>query len=255
MITRAVYNLLKQGFREDDRKIEEYRKIEVKVNPIDHASGSAWVKFGDTEVLAGVKMDVGEPFPDTPDEGALISNVEFTPIAAPEFEPGPPSNTAIELARVVDRGIREHGLDFESLCIKPKEKIWMVNLDIYPINSDGNLFDAAALAALIALKNARIPKYDEKEEKVYHEEFTSKKLKFKDEPILITTYKIGDLCLLDPTKKEEEQIDARLSFAITKDGDICAIQKGEEGTFSEEEIEQAIKRSQKFAKELRKYVD
>ena len=37
--------------------------------------------------------------------------------------------------------------------------------DIYSINDDGNLLDAANLGAIAALKTAKMPKYDSKEEK------------------------------------------------------------------------------------------
>ena len=72
---------------------------------IEKAEGSARVLLGKTEVLVGVKVETGEPFPDTPNEGVLTVNAELVPIASPNFEAGPPNEDSIELARVVDRGI------------------------------------------------------------------------------------------------------------------------------------------------------
>ena len=70
----------------------------------------------------------------------------------------PPGEDAIELARVVDRGIRESGMvDVEQLCIVPGEEVWMCFVDIYALDYDGNLFDAANLAAVSALRTAVIP--------------------------------------------------------------------------------------------------
>lgn len=248
-------SLLAKNKREDDRELLEYRKIEIDINPIARACGSARVKLGETEVLVGVKMDVGNPFPDTPAEGILIVNAELIPLASPEFEPGPPKINAIELARVVDRGIRESGaIDVEKLCIKPKEKVWIVYIDIYPINSDGNLFDAAALGAMVALKNAVLPKYDEKEDVVFYKELTKEKLPIKEFPVLCTFAKLDSSIFLDATAREENAFDARLSVSTLEDGTICAMQKGGIGVFTEEEILNIIDLAIKKGKELRALV-
>src|SRR3989338_5346357 len=155
-----IRSLAEKGAREDGRDFLEYRKpikIEYGVSS-KSAEGSARVTIGDTEVVAGVKLEVGEPFPDTPDEGVLMVGAELLPLSNPEFESGPPSIDSIELARIIDRGIRESKcIDFSKLCIKKGEKVWMVFIDIYPINDSGNLFDAASLAALAALKDAKFP--------------------------------------------------------------------------------------------------
>jgi len=98
MMEEYVRELMKMGKRVDKRKLDELRPIEFEVGLIPKAEGSARVRLGTTDVIVGVKLDVGEPFPDTPDKGILITNAEFSPIASPEFEPGPPGEDAIELA-------------------------------------------------------------------------------------------------------------------------------------------------------------
>src|SRR3989339_763253 len=69
--------------------------------------GSARVKIGNTEVLVGVKMTVGEPYPDSADEGNLMVSAELRPISSPRFENGPPKFNSIEIGRVTDRVLRE----------------------------------------------------------------------------------------------------------------------------------------------------
>ena len=253
---KALVNaLLEKGERHDGRKPYDYRNIEIDVNPIQRANGSARVRMGQTEVVVGVKFDVDEPFPDTPDEGILICNAEFNPMANPDFEPGPPRPAAIEVARVVDRTIREsHVLQVEKLCITPKEKVWVVFVDIYPFNDDGNLLDAAALGAIIALKNAVLPKYDEKEGKVLYKEHTKKKLELNDLPILTTFAKVGDHTFVDMDKKEERSMDARLSVATLPDGTMCAMQKGGVGPFTKDELFMLFEKAAEKAKELRKLI-
>ncbi len=248
-----LLKIVSEGEREDKRKFDEFRKISIEKNVVEKAEGSALVKIGDTQVMAGVKMEVGEPFPDTPNEGILIVNAEFSPIASPEFESGPPGEDATELARVVDRGIRESkAIDMEKLCIEEGKKVWIVFLDIYILDHHGNLIDAAALASLAALLNTKMPKYDG--EKINYEEKT-KKLPMRFKPIAITVVKINNHLLIDPSLEEEKVMDARLTVTTKEDGNICALQKGGSGGFTFEEIKQAIELSKKKGKELRKLLE
>jgi exosome complex component RRP42 len=262
-MTYTIYNsqkeyinsLVKDNLREDKRKFDEYRNISVEVNTLSQANGSARVKLGNTEVIVGVKLSVGTPFPDSEAEGILIVNAELSPLASDKFETGPPSPAAIELSRVIDRAIRESGtIDTSKLCIKAKEKVWIVFVDIYPINDDGNLFDAGLIGAIVALKNAKLPKYDIKEEKVDHRELTKNKLPIVDEPILCTFAKIGGELLIDPTSREEEVMSCRLSVAINKKGNVCDMQKGGEGTLNDTEIMEMIDRAKKLATTVRKEI-
>ena len=106
LVRSRIISMLKEGSRIDDRGLLDYRPIDVKCGLISRANGSAQVSIGSTKALAGVKVGIGEPFSDVPDQGVLTVNAELVPLASPAFEPGPPGFEAIELARVVDRGIR-----------------------------------------------------------------------------------------------------------------------------------------------------
>ncbi|MCX8194322.1 MAG: exosome complex protein Rrp42 [Candidatus Pacearchaeota archaeon] len=251
-LTKArIEELIKEGKRFDGRKLLEFRDIVVETGISKNAEGSARVKFGDTEVIVGVKLDVGEPYADSPDSGALAVAAELSPLASEKFELGPPEIQAIELARIVDRGIRESGfIDLKKLCIKEGELVWMVFIDIYVINDDGNLIDAAALASVAALREAVFPKLER--DKVKYGEFTTKKLPLNEPPITITCYKIGNSFIVDPTSLEEETAVGRLSVAISLDKEpyIHALQKSGDMPLTEEEIFEAIKIASSESKKL-----
>jgi len=118
-----IAKIAEEGKRIDGRGFDQYRKIEIETNVVNKAEGSARVKIGNTQVLCGIKMDIGTPFPDTPASGVMSTAAEFVPLASPDFESGPPREDAIELARVVDRGVRESQvIQIEKLCIAPGEK-------------------------------------------------------------------------------------------------------------------------------------
>jgi len=243
---KRIIEYLKEGKRFDGREPLETREIKIEENVSKNAEGSLSFLLGKTEIYVGVKMSVVEPYPDSPDEGTLSVNVELSPIADEEFELGPPKIEAIEMARVVDRGIRESGLiDFKKLCIKEGEKCWQINIDICAINNDGNLIDASSWASLIALFLTKLPKYDE-EKGVIEKEKTNNPLPLNKELMVfnLTFYKIGDVFVIDPTKEEEEIADYRISFGIVdRDGEpiVSSIQKGREGEISIEELEEIFK--------------
>ncbi|QQG38690.1 MAG: exosome complex protein Rrp42 [Candidatus Woesearchaeota archaeon] len=243
--------LLTHDQRVDGRKLEQYRDIKVEYNISENAEGSAKVSIGDTVVLAGVKMDVGTPFTDKPDQGSIVVGAELLPLASEDFELGPPSGDAIELSRVVDRGIREcQAVDFKKLCIKEGEKVWMLFIDIYPLNDAGNLQDAAFLAAIAALKTAVFPKLEN--DKVVFGEFTKEKITLQRVPIECTLLKIGDKIVLDPTLEEERALDARLTVAVTEENKVCAMQKGGEKGLSMDDIDKMITLAIEKTQELRK---
>jgi len=245
-----IKRLLESGRRLDGRGLDEYRGIEIKRDVFSTAEGSAQVTMGGTQVAAGVKMTVGEPFPDIPDQGVLTTSAELVPLASPTFEPGPPRPGAIEVARVVDRGIRESGcVDTGKLCIVEGEKVWIVFLDIHVLDYDGNLFDASTLACVAALHTAKMPKYED--ERVIYEERAGP-LPVTDKPVSTTFAKIGTAIALDPSLEEEQVLDARLTIATNQENELCAMQKGGSGFFTKEEILNTVDRGIERAKELRK---
>lgn len=236
--------------REDGRRTNEYRNIEVETNVIEKAEGSAHIRIGNTEVIVGVKLDVGEPFPDTPKQGVLMVGAEFSPIADPDFESGPPGENATELARVVDRGIREsHAVDLDKLFIEEK-KVWIVFVDIHILNNDGNLIDACGIASIAALLTSKIPKLNE-DKTVNREEYESK-LKVVEKPIPVTITKINRHLVLDCTEQEEESSEGRITVTCVEDGTICAMQKSGSVEFTEKEINEAIDFSVKEGNRIRK---
>ncbi|MFH1209798.1 MAG: exosome complex protein Rrp42 [archaeon] len=251
MNNEYIFSLIEKNQRVDGRKLDEYRDIKIETNLSKNAEGSAKCSIGDTEVIAGVKLEIGTPYSDSPDEGTIIVNAELSPMANPKFELGPPGTYATELARIVDRGIRESKcLDFKKLCIKEGEKVWIVLIDLYIINDDGNLIDASVLAALNALKNTIYPGI--KNDKVNYKERTKKKLELGKMPVTCTLYIINNKILIDVNTKEEECVDSRLSVAVSN-GRIHALQKGGNKGLSIKDIEEMIDIAIKKEKELRKF--
>jgi exosome complex component RRP42 len=255
VMKKRIEELLAKGKRTDGRGLTEYRELKIDPGAIERAEGSALVFLGKTEVLVGVKIGTGTPFPDTPDTGVLTVNAELVPLASPDFETGPPGEDAVELARVVDRGIRESkAIDLEKLCVESGKLVFVVFVDIYVLNHDGNLIDASAIAALAALLNAKMFKYTVEDGKIVKKPGYTP-LPMKNHPMSVTFAKIGDKLILDTGLDEERVQDARLTITMDKDGNICASQKGGgSGFFTREEISEMVKMAKEKTAELRKIV-
>jgi exosome complex component RRP42 len=251
-----IKEYLSEGKRFDGRNPDQFRELIIETQVSKNAEGSARVKIGKTEVIVGIKMDVSEPYPDSPDKGNLMVTTELLPLSSPRFESGPPRFPAIELGRITDRGIRESKfIELEKLCIKKGEKVWNVFIDIYSINDDGNLLDAAGIGAIVALKNAKIPKYDEKNEKVLYGELSNKKIPLSKEiPVSVTVHRIGKSLIVDPTLEEEDISEARLTNAGSGDF-IFSMQKGNEGSISEEELNNILDLSKKARESIHSKIE
>ncbi len=260
-----INSLLSEGKRFDGRGLLDYRDLEIDFNVSNKAEGSARVKLGKTEVIAGVKLQVGAPYPDSLDKGNLMVSADLLPLASPRYEIGPPKFPSIELPRIVDRAIREsHMIDLSKLVITEGEKVWTVIIDLYPINDDGNIIDVSCIAAILALRNAKMLVLDEKGNIDYHQK-SDKPIPLSKEvsPISFTFYKLGDNLILDPTREEEEASETRITFGLSYyNGEpmINSSQKsgGGNATLSYEEIEKIMKilpkKLEEFNKKLKKFL-
>jgi exosome complex component RRP42 len=240
-----IYNLILKGERADGRTFDQYREISVEKDLIRKAEGSALVKLGKSQVLVGIKMQPGEPFPDAPNRGVIITNAELVPLASPTFEPGPPNETGIELARVVDRGVRESkAVDLEALCITPGKQVWIIFIDVHILDDCGNILDAASLGAIAALLTTKVPA----SRFGLGEDYP---LPVKDIPIATTAIEFSDVLMFDPDSDEESIANTKLTVITTADGNICGMQKSGVGVLTPDQVYRIVDIAGEKAKEIR----
>ncbi|VVB82716.1 Exosome complex component Rrp42 [uncultured archaeon] len=256
LTAERIKEYLNEGKRFDGRKSDEFRDIVIETGVSKNAEGSARVKLGNTEVIVGVKLDVSEPYADSRDEGNLMVSAEFLPLSSPRLDLGPQPFDSLELARVIDRGIREsHYIDLKKLCIEEGKKVWTVMIDIYTINDDGNLMDAAGIGAVAALKNAKIPEYNEETGKTKFGEWTKNNITLtKEVPVSLTVHKIGDNFIVDPTKEEEDISETRVTIC-SSDGTVHSMQKGNAKELSTEEFNKVLDLVEKTEREIFKQLE
>ncbi|KAL4355377.1 hypothetical protein GQ457_06G014300 [Hibiscus cannabinus] len=230
-----IKTALLSDIRIDGRKPFDFRNIIIIFGRED---GSAEVQLGQTRVMCVVTAKFVQPFRDRPNEGTLSIYTEFSPMADPSFEAGRAGESAVELGRIIDRGLREsRAVDTESLCIVAGKLAWAIRIDIHILDNGGNLVDAANIAALAALMTFRRPECslggEDGQEVIIHppEIRDPVPLIVHHLPIAITFGFFDErVMVIDPTHNEEAVMAGRMIATINANGDICAIQKaGGEG--------------------------
>lgn len=172
----------------------------------------------------------------------------------------PPGEDSVEFARVVDRGIRHSNIvDYAKLCLIPEQNVFIIFIDLYVISFDGNLFDAGILAAVSALLTAKLPRTEivDNDVVVLGEQYSKSDwlpLPITNKAVSVTIAKIGNKLLVDPNENEERVMDSRITITVDESEQICSIQKGREGSFTAEEILEAVDTTIEKSKDLFRYL-
>jgi exosome complex component RRP42 len=254
-ITDYIRKIIKENYRIDKRGLLEYRDIKIIKNYVKNAEGSCYLELGKTKVLAGVKLEIAEPFQDNEDSGILVTTVNLSPVSDINVDIGP-SEESIEYSRVVDRILRESRfINDKELVIEPGKYVWSVLLDIYVLNNDGNIIDASTLASVCALMNTYFPELikENGEYKINPKNKTNKKLPLnKNIPVMVSFAKIDDKFIVDPNKYEEEAADMIIHIGLSDK--INALQTRKSGSISLEEFNNLLSEAEKFKDYLLKKI-
>ncbi|EEF31262.1 exosome complex component RRP45A [Ricinus communis] len=233
---KFIESALDSDLRIDGRNSHEFRKLTIKFGRED---GSSEVQLGQTHVMGFVTSQLVQPYRDRPNEGSLSIFSEFSPMADPSFEPGRPGESAVELGRIIDRGLREsRAVDTESLCVLAGKLVWAIRIDLHILDNGGNLVDAANIAALAALLTFRRPECtlggEDGQQVIVHPPEVKEPLPLivHHLPIAVTFafFSSEHTMVVDPTHNEEAVMTGRMTVTVNANGDICSIQKaGGEG--------------------------
>ncbi|XP_023745981.1 exosome complex component RRP45A isoform X2 [Lactuca sativa] len=242
---KFIESALLSEIRVDGRRPFDYRTLTITFGSED---GSSEVQLGQTQVIGFVTAQLVQPYRDRPNEGSFSIYTEFSPMADPSFETGRPTDIAIELGRIIDRGLRSfpfiktcresRAVDTESLCVISGKLVWSIRIDLHIIDNGGNLVDAANIAALAALSTFRRPECtfggEDGQQLIIHPPDVREPLPLiiHHLPIAVTFGFIGkeNTMVIDPTHYEEAVMGGSMTATLNTNGDVCAIQKaGGEG--------------------------
>jgi len=260
-ISTSEHQFIRQGvdqdIRGDGRGRMDYRHFTLETGIISQTNGSARIRLSNTDVLVGIKAEIGQPKLENPDRGYLQFYAECCPSASPEFEDRGLESLNVELARFLERIIcGTNSFDLKPLCIVPGKQCWILYVDVMILDSGGNLFDIISLATLAALSNVKIPEVKvvqgegDTEIELTDDPEAYTKLDVTTVPICVSLTRIGAHFVVDSTLVEEMCMAARLSIAVNKTGRVCAIQKGGVGGFDSSVLPHMIKTAGKIAKTM-----
>ncbi|ELR56125.1 Exosome complex exonuclease RRP42, partial [Bos mutus] len=247
-----------EDLRVDGRGCEDYRCVEVETDVVSNTSGSARVKLGHTDILVGVKAEMGTPKLEKPNEGYLEFFVDCSASATPEFEGRGGDDLGTEIANTLYRIFNnKSSIDLKSLCISPREHCWVLYVDVLLLECGGNLFDAISVAVKAALFNTRIPRV-----RVLEDEEGSKDIELSDDPYdciqlsvenvpcIVTLCKIGYRHVVDATLQEEACSLASLLVSVTSKGVVTCIRKVGKGSLDPESIFEMLETGKRVGKVL-----
>ncbi|MBN3305521.1 EXOS7 protein, partial [Amia calva] len=249
---------VRDDLRVDGRGCEDYRHMEIETDVVSNTDGSARVKLGHTDILVGVKAEIGKPKPMVPDEGFLEFFVDCSANATPQFEGRGGEDLGTEISNTLYKVFNNrHSLDLRTLCISPKEHCWVLYVDVLLLQCDGNLFDAISIAIKAALFNTRIPKVhisedDEgtKEIELSDDPYDCMRLKVDNVPCIVTLCKIGHRHVVDATLQEKACCMASVLMAVTSSGNITCVRKTGAGSLDPESIFEMTETGKRVGKAL-----
>ncbi|ESQ29472.1 hypothetical protein EUTSA_v10023611mg [Eutrema salsugineum] len=235
---------LSESLRPDGRPLGKARDTIVNLGLVSSADGSALAKIGYTTMLAAIRMEVMTPSTDSPDEGCIAVEFHMPPICSPTVRPGRPADAAPVISkRLLDTISSCNMIDLKELCLVSGKAAWMGYLDIYCLDADGALFDAALLSAVAAFSNLQIPVValndngrivaitgEEKQDNasITEKEAVNKerrKLTLKNIPFSLTCILHKNYILADPTAEEESIMDTLVTVVLDSSDQIVSFNK------------------------------
>ncbi|KAH7843005.1 hypothetical protein Vadar_011708 [Vaccinium darrowii] len=231
---------LQESIRPDARPLGKARDTSVALGAVASADGSALAKIGCTTMLAAIKMEVMTPTTESADEGCIAIDFHMPPICSPLVRPGRPAEAAPVISKQLSDTILSSGMiNLKELSLVSGKAAWMAYLDIYCLDADGALFDAALLSAVAAFSHLQIPVVslnddgrvvvvsDEDGGKLEKEPVNKekRKLKLSSIPFSLTCVLHKNYILADPTAEEESVMETILTVVLDSSFQLVSLYK------------------------------
>ncbi|XP_022179635.1 exosome complex component RRP42 isoform X2 [Myzus persicae] len=237
---------VEENFRCDGRSRQDYRPLELEMDIVSNANGSARLRLANSDILVCVKVEIDTPLPEAPKDGKVEYFVDCSANATPAFEGRGGEHLAAELSRFLSLA---HGpvFNLSKLCIVPGQSCWKLFVDVLILECGGNLFDAVSLAAKAALCNTSLPNivgtYEDGQNidlQISDDPFDTKALDASDLPVLVSMCKIGNSYVADPTIEEEICGAGCIVVSVTPKGNVTAVLKKGAGSFMPDTLNEII---------------
>ncbi len=143
------------GIRHDGRRLDELRPVKMEVGVLSNASGSAYVEFGKTRVIAAVygPREPPQRYMVLPHRAVLRCRYHMAPFSTDERKNPAPSRREIEISKVIREAL-------EPVVMSEAFPRTSIDVFIEVISADGGTRTAALNAASLALADAGVPMRD-----------------------------------------------------------------------------------------------
>jgi exosome complex component RRP41 len=213
-MAKGNVKLLVDGKRLDGRMPEELRPVEMKIDVVSRADGSALVKFGNTIAVAAVygPRTLYPRYLQEAESGILRCRYNMAPFSVTDRKPPGPDRRSVELSKVM------------RLALEPAiflEEFPKATIDVFVeiLQADGSTRVTGINAASLALASAGIP--------------------MKDMITACSVGKIDGILVLDLTGVEDNNSEADMAFAFMPGKDkITLLQM--DGNLTREEIKKLL---------------
>ncbi|EGC36893.1 hypothetical protein DICPUDRAFT_31155 [Dictyostelium purpureum] len=244
-----------RSVRPDGRSLNDTRKTTISTGSVTTADGSSFVKIGNTSVVCGVRAEVGEK-PST-DKSKLQSinnhensnifiNIELGPICSNTFSSTKPSDMAMTLCSRLNSLINRLEIpDTDFYFDEEGKALWYLYVDIYCLDYDGNIYDAAVLSILSALKNVKLPKGIIENNDEYYKDLEQplRELNIKHYLIPTSFSVIEDYILSDPSLEEEKLSTGTINITYNEHKEICLLLVTGINSISESNLKECMKKA------------
>jgi ribonuclease PH len=213
--------------RTDNRQAGEMRPVEIVIDYLMTAEGSALIKVGNTHVLCAATIeDTVPPFLRNSGKGWVTAEYSMLPRATAKRTPrevtkGRASGRTHEIQRLIGRSIRSV-VDMAALG----ERTVMIDCDV--LQADGGTRTASITGAFVALTLAlrQLVKYG-----------SLKSMPLRDFIAATSVGLVGGVPMLDLCYDEDSQADVDMNVVMTGAGKFVEVQAtAEHGAFDDDQL-------------------
>ena len=251
--------------RPDHRTQSQYR--EIKISRLTQSFNSPInVCLGKTQIFSQINSKLVTPKIDHPSEGIISFQVDthhLKPMADFNSSNEALNEFRISISTILEKCLKEsHALDTNILCIIPGKIVYKIIIEINIIKNDGNIFDAAIIAALCSWLSFKIPFFRVKNNELYYDNFIN--LTTIHMPICITfgVFEKKDEnveFIVDNTLEEESIMKGNISICANIFGEISYMKMNTEAMIKIYDIQELIGEVDKYVldihKKIKKFVE
>ena len=265
LFSQIFSNPQSQLLRPDHRTPSQYR--DLKISRLTHSFNSPInVCLGNTQIFSQINAKLVSPKIERPSEGIISFQVDthhLKPMADFNSTNEALNEFRISINTILEKCLKEsHALDTNILCVIPGKIVYKIIIEINIIKNDGNVFDAAVIAALSSWLSFKIPFFRVKNGELYYDTFIN--LTTIHMPVCVSfgIFEKKDEkveFVVDNTLEEESVMKGMVSICANIFGEISYMKMNTEAMIGVDEIQDLIGEVDKHVldihKKIKKFVE